>query len=110
MRLDKEALLLYGVTDRKWLKGRSLAQVVRESLEGGATMIQLREKNLGEAQFLEEAKELQALCRQYNVPFIINDNVDIALEMDADGIHRAVTDYIAGMTDVFAICEYHRLK
>ena len=97
MRLDRKSLLLYGVTDRKWLNGRTLAQVVKESLEGGATMIQLREKNLGEAQFLEEAKELQALCRKFKVPFIVNDNVDIALEMDADGIHVGQSDMEAGM-------------
>ena len=58
MRLDRKSLLLYGVTDRKWLKGRTLTEVVKESLEGGATMIQLREKNLEEGRFLEEAKEL----------------------------------------------------
>ena len=97
MRLDRKSLLLYGVTDRKWLKGRSLAEVVKESLEGGATMIQLREKNLEEGPFLEEAKELQALCREYKVPFIVNDNVDIALEMDADGIHVGQSDMEAGM-------------
>ncbi|MBR4754310.1 MAG: thiamine phosphate synthase [Lachnospiraceae bacterium] len=97
MRLDRKSLLLYGVTDRKWLNGRTLAQVVKESLEGGATMIQLREKNLEEGRFLEEAKELQALCRKFKVPFIVNDNVDIALEMDADGIHVGQSDMEAGM-------------
>ena len=97
MRLDRKSLLLYGVTDRKWLNGRTLAQVVKESLEGGATMIQLREKNLEEAAFLEEAKELQALCRKYHVPFIVNDNVDIALEMGADGIHVGQSDMEAGI-------------
>lgn len=97
MRLDRKSLLLYGVTDRKWLNGRTLTEVVKESLEGGATMIQLREKNLEEGRFLEEAKELQSLCRKYKVPFIVNDNVDIALEMDADGIHVGQSDMEAGM-------------
>lgn len=97
MRLDKKSLLLYGVTDRKWLNGRSLTEVVKESLEGGATMIQLREKNLDEARFLQEAKELQSLCRTFKVPFIVNDNVDIALEMNADGIHVGQSDMEAGM-------------
>lgn len=96
MRLDKKSLLLYGVTDRKWLNGRRLTEVVKESLEGGATMIQLREKNLDEARFLQEAKELQSLCRTFKVPFIVNDNVDIALEMDADGIHVGQSDMEAG--------------
>ena len=97
MRLDKKSLLLYGVTDRKWLNGRALSEVVKESLEGGATMIQLREKNLDEARFLQEAKELQSLCRTFKVPFIVNDNVDIALEMGADGIHVGQSDMEAGM-------------
>lgn len=96
MRLDKKSLLVYGVTDRKWLNGRSLTEVVKESLEGGATMIQLREKNLDEARFLQEAKELQSLCRTFKVPFIVNDNVDIALEMGADGIHVGQSDMEAG--------------
>lgn len=96
MRLDRKSLLLYGVTDRKWLNGRSLTEVVKESLEGGATMIQLREKNLDEARFLQEAKELQSLCRTFKVPFIVNDNVDIALEMGADGIHVGQSDMEAG--------------
>ncbi len=97
MRLNRKDLLLYGVTDRKWLKGRTLAQVVKESLEGGATMIQLREKNLDGESFLAEAKELQALCRDYHIPFIVNDNVDIALSMGADGIHVGQSDMEAGM-------------
>ena len=85
--LTKDQLLLYAVTDRHWLNGRTLHSVVKESLDGGVTFVQLREKQLDEAHFMEEAKDLQALCREYNVPFIINDNVDIALAMDADGVH-----------------------
>ncbi len=96
MRLDRKDLLLYGVTDRKWLGSRTLAEVVKESLDGGATMIQLREKDLGNEEFLVEAKELQELCREYGVPFIVNDNVDIALSMDADGIHVGQSDMEAG--------------
>ncbi len=82
MKCDKTNLLLYAVTDRYWLNGRSLCSVVKESLDGGVTFVQLREKKLDEAHFLEEAKELQQLCRSYHVPFVINDNVDIALAMD----------------------------
>ena len=62
------------------------------SLDGGVTFVQLREKKLDEAHFLEEAKELQQLCRSYHVPFVINDNVDIALAMDADGVHVGQSD------------------
>ncbi len=92
MNCDKKDLLLYAVTDRHWLNGRTLKEVVKESLDGGATFIQLREKELDQASFLEEAKELQALCREYHVPFVINDNVDIASEIDADGVHVGQSD------------------
>ena len=92
MKCDPKDLLLYAVTDRHWLNGRTLVDVVKESLDGGVTMIQLREKSLDEGKFLEEAKELQALCRERHVPFIVNDNVDIALAMDADGVHVGQSD------------------
>ena len=92
MNCDKKDLLLYAVTDRHWLDGRRLIDVVRESLDGGVTMVQLREKTLDEANFLAEAKELQALCRERGVPFLVNDNVEIAREMDADGVHVGQSD------------------
>lgn len=92
MKCAEKDLLLYAVTDRHWLNNRTLTDVVRESLEGGVTMLQLREKTLAEPAFLTEAKELQALCREYHVPFIVNDNVDIALAMDADGVHVGQSD------------------
>ena len=96
MNCNKQDLLLYAVTDRHWLHGRSLYSVVKESLDGGATFLQLREKSLDDAAFLAEAKELQALCRSYQVPFIVNDNVDIALAVDADGVHVGQHDMAAG--------------
>lgn len=96
MNCNKQDLLLYAVTDRHWLHGRSLYSVVKESLDGGATFLQLREKSLDDAAFLSEAKELQALCRSYRVPFIVNDNVDIALAVDADGVHVGQHDMAAG--------------
>ena len=96
MKCAKEDLLLYAVTDRHWLNGRTLYEVVKESLEGGVTFLQLREKTLDEAHFLEEAKELQKLCKEYKVPFIINDNVDIAVAMNADGVHVGQSDMEAG--------------
>lgn len=94
--MDKNTLLLYAITDRYWLNGRSLSQVVRESLEGGVTLLQLREKNLDSESFLQEAIEIKELCREYKVPFIVNDNVDVALKMDADGIHVGQSDMEAG--------------
>lgn len=96
MKVDKKDLLLYAVTDRHWLNGRTLYSVVKESLDGGVTFLQLREKELDEVHFLEEAKELQQLCREYQVPFIVNDNVDIAIAMNADGVHVGQSDMEAG--------------
>ncbi len=89
-------LLLYAVTDRYWLEGRTLYEVVKESLDGGVTFLQLREKDLDDETFLEEAKELQALCKEYKVPFVVNDNVEIALKMNADGVHVGQSDMEAG--------------
>ena len=96
MNVSRESLLLYAVTDRSWLNGRTLRSQVEEALDGGATFLQLREKNLDDAHFLEEARELQALCRERGVPFIVNDNVDVALAMGADGIHVGQHDMEAG--------------
>lgn len=96
MKCDKNDLLLYAVTDRHWIDKRSLKEVVKESLDGGVTFVQLREKTLEDDKFLEEAKELKQLCKEYNVPFVINDNVDIAIAMDADGVHVGQSDMEAG--------------
>ena len=96
MKCDKKDLLLYAVTDRHWLNGRTLYSQVEDALKGGATFIQLREKELDEEHFLEEAKEIKELCRRYQVPFVINDNVEIALAVDADGVHVGQSDMEAG--------------
>ena len=92
----EEELLLYAVTDRSWLGDRTLYEQVELALKGGATFLQLREKNLCDSEFLLEAKAIQELCREYKVPFIINDNVKVALETDADGIHVGQHDMEAG--------------
>ena len=96
MGVEKKDLLLYAVTDRNWLGGHTLYQDVEAAIKGGATFVQLREKKLDEEHFLEEAKEIKELCRRYHVPFVINDNVDIALAMDADGVHVGQSDMEAG--------------
>lgn len=96
MNCDKKDLLLYAVTDSTWLEGRTLREVVKESLDGGVTFLQLREKKLGKEAFLEEAKALKELTKEYGVPLVINDNVDVALEMDADGVHVGQSDMEAG--------------
>lgn len=87
-----EWMRLYAVTDRSWLGGRTLAEQVKECLEGGVTFLQLREKKLDEEAFYQEALEIQKLCRDYHVPFIINDNVDVALRCNADGVHVGQSD------------------
>ena len=92
MNCDKEKLLLYAVTDRAWTGKMSLAQQVEAALQNGATCVQLREKELDEEQFLAEALEIRALCRSYGVPFIVNDNVDIAIRCAADGVHVGQED------------------
>lgn len=96
MRCDKKDLLLYAVTDRSWLGEQTLYEQVEDALKGGATFVQLREKALDDALFLEEAIEIQELCKKYNVPFVINDNVDIAIKMNADGVHVGQSDMEAG--------------
>ncbi len=88
----KKNLLLYAVTDRAWLNGETLYSQVEKAIKGGATFIQLREKNLSEEAFLQEAKEIQTLCKSYHIPFVINDNVAIAKEIDADGVHVGQSD------------------
>ncbi len=87
MKCDKKDLLLYAVTDRRWLKGETLFQQVEKALQGGATFIQLREKNFDFHHFMEEALPIQRLCKEYSVPFVINDNVEVAVAIDADGVH-----------------------
>ncbi len=97
MKLDKKDLLLYAVTDRTWLKNMTLCEQAEEALKGGATIIQLREKELDKEAFLKEALEIRNLCRKYNVPFVINDNVDVTVWSNADGIHIGQKDMEAGL-------------
>ena len=92
MRCDRRHMRLYAVTDRAWLGSRTLCEQVEAALKGGVTCVQLREKELEEAAFLREARELSALCRRYGVPFLVNDNVDIALASGADGVHVGQED------------------
>lgn len=96
MRCDKRHMLLYAVTDRAWTGERTLYQQVEAALRGGVTCVQLREKELDEAAFFQEARELCALCRRYGVPFIVNDSVEIALACGADGVHVGQEDLAVG--------------
>ena len=88
----RESLRLYAVTDRHWLNGRTLAECVGQAIDGGATFVQLREKELDNENFLREARELKALCAARSVPFVVNDNVEIAKEVGADGVHVGQSD------------------
>lgn len=89
----RKSLLLYAVTDRSWLKdGQSLYEVTKSLLEGGVSFVQIREKELDLASFEHSACELQKLCREYRVPFVVNDELELALKIGADGVHLGQTD------------------
>ena len=94
MNCDKNSLLLYAVTDRAWLQpGETLLGRVRDAIEGGATFVQLREKDLDPAAFLAEGREIGALCREMGVPFVVDDDVDLALACGADGLMLEVHNH-----------------
>lgn len=92
MRINKSDMLLYAVTDRCGKDYDEFISRVETALASGVTCLQLREKNLDYADFLREAQTVKALCNKYNVPFIINDNVALALEIGADGVHVGQED------------------
>lgn len=92
MNCTAEMLRLYAVTDRAWVGKLTLPQQVEAALKGGATCVQLREKNLADSSILAEAREISALCKQYRVPFILNDNVALAAQCGADGVHLGQED------------------
>ena len=95
MKCSKEMMLLYAVTDRMWTGKQTLMEQVEDALKGGATCVQLREKELEDEVFLQEAMEMKALCEKYHVPFFVNDNVEIAVKCKADGIHVGQSDMAA---------------
>ncbi len=90
--LTKKELLFYAVTDRSWLFGRKLTEVVKQALDGGVTCLQLREKQMAEDDFFQEAVEIKKITEQYHVPLIIDDNVRLALQAKADGVHIGQQD------------------
>ena len=95
MKCDKKTMLLYAVTARAWVGRQSLYEQVECALKGGATCVQVREKKLGDEDFLEEAKQIAALCKRYGVPLFINDNVDVAIACGAEGVHVGQEDMAA---------------
>ena len=99
MAVRKDDLLLYAVTDRRWLHGKRLYDAAESALQGGVTFLQLREKSAGtmpRASLLEEARALRLLCRRYRVPFVIDDDVELAMAIGADGVHVGQSDMEAG--------------
>lgn len=92
MKFYENMLLLYAVTDRSWVGKQTLYEQVEDALKGGATIVQLREKTLAKEEFVREAIEIKELCHRYHVPLIINDDVDVALQSGADGVHVGVED------------------
>ncbi len=96
MKCDNKTMLLYAVTDRAWVGEKTLYEQCEAALKGGITCLQLREKELPEKEFLEEAMEISDLCKKYGVPFFVNDNVEIAVKCGADGVHVGQEDMAAG--------------
>lgn len=92
MDFNEKMLLLYAVTDRAWVGKQTFLEQIEDALKGGATIIQLREKKLDDDSFVEEAIQVRDLCHKYNVPLIINDNVEVALKSKADGVHVGIED------------------
>ena len=93
LRVVNKQLRLYAVTDSSCLKnGISLAEAVEDAVKGGATIVQLREKNKSYEEILEMAKDLKLVCRKYGVPLIINDSIKIADQSGADGVHLGLED------------------
>ena len=88
---------LYLVTDAELAGGRSHSQIAAAAIRGGVTVVQYREKNASTRRMVGEALELRQLCRSYNVPFIINDRLDVALAVDADGVHLGQDDMPADL-------------
>jgi thiamine-phosphate pyrophosphorylase len=95
LKVDKKSLLLYAVTDRSWLGNTSLAEQVESAIQGGVTFLQLREKGLPYEAFLKQAKEIKRLTDKVHIPFIINDEIEVALACDADGVHVGQSDMSA---------------
>ena len=96
MKVDRATMLVYAVTDRAWLGESTLAEQVELAIKGGATFVQLREKHLDYESFLSLAKEIKEVTDRYKIPFVINDNIEVAIACDADGVHVGQSDMTAG--------------
>lgn len=92
MKFSKKDLLLYAVTDRSWSEASSLEEQVQKAIDGGITFLQLREKNIEISEFLKLGKQLRKLTNKYQIPYVINDDIDVAVQVQADGIHIGQDD------------------
>lgn len=92
MNIKASDMTLYAVTDAAWTGEKTLTEQTEEAMKGGITFLQLREKHLPEAEFLKEAIEIRDLARKYQIPFVINDNIEIAQKAEADGVHVGQDD------------------
>ena len=92
MKFNKNMLRLYAVTDRAWVGRQSLYEQISDAIDGGVTIVQLREKNLSEDEFIREAEKICVLCHEKGIPLIINDNYNVALKVGADGVHVGIED------------------
>lgn len=96
MKVERKTMRLYAVTDRAWLNGRKLEDDVENAIRGGATFMQIREKDLDDAAFLAQAKAVKAVTDRYGVPYVVDDNVEVAKAIDADGVHVGQSDMETG--------------
>ena len=92
MNFTAKNLLLYAVTDRAWVGRQTLLEQIEDALRGGVTLVQLREKDLPQPDFIREAAQATALCHRYGVPLIVNDSLEVALKSGADGVHVGIED------------------
>jgi thiamine-phosphate pyrophosphorylase len=92
LKINKKSLCLYLVTDRAWLKENSLVEEIEKAVKSGVTFLQLREKKMPLTEFITEAKKIKIIADAYHIPFVINDNIDVAMAIDADGVHVGQTD------------------
>lgn len=97
MKCESKDMVLYAVTDRTWLNGETLGKQVEDAIKGGVTFVQLREKHLDREEIKKQALEIKGICKRYNVPFVINDDVELAIEVGADGVHVGQEDMQAGL-------------
>ena len=96
MKQNPELYRVYAITDRKRLNGKTLETAVEEAILGGVTLIQIREKNISEEEYIKRTRSLLEITRKYNVPLIVNDNIDVALKSGADGVHLGQDDLPSG--------------